>query len=69
MDKTLIFEKKRSIALGLILGFSLSSFYYFFIIEFLAILFFLIYKFKSKTIKFFDQKTLYFNQKNRKILI
>ena len=51
MDKTLIFEKKRSIALGLILGFSLSSFYYFFIIEFLAILFFLIYKFKSKIIK------------------
>jgi hypothetical protein len=50
MDKTLIFEKKRSIALGLILGFSLSSFYYFFITEFLAISFFLIYKFKSKAI-------------------
>ena len=47
MDKTLIFEKKRSIALGLILGLSFSSFYYFFIIEFLAILFFLVYKFRS----------------------
>lgn len=51
MDKTLIFEKKRSVALGLILGFSLSSYYYFFIIEFLAILFFLIYKFKLNIIK------------------
>ena len=51
MDKTVIFEKKRMAALGLILGFSLSSYYYFFIIEFLAFLFFLIYKFKFKIIK------------------
>ena len=51
MDKTVIFEKKRIAALGLILGFSLSSYYYFFIIEFLAFLFFLIYKFKFKIIK------------------
>jgi hypothetical protein len=51
MDKTVIFEKKRIAALGLILGLSLSSYYYFFIIEFLAFLFFLIYKFKSKIIK------------------
>jgi len=51
MDKTVIFEKKRMTALGLILGFSLSSYYYFFIIEFLAFLFFLIYKFKFKIIK------------------
>jgi hypothetical protein len=51
MDNTVIFEKKRFAALGLILGFSLSSFYYFFVIEFFAFLFFLIYKFKSKIIK------------------
>jgi len=51
MDKTVIFEKKRIAALGLILGFSLSSYYYFFIIEFLAFLLFLIYKFKFKIIK------------------
>jgi hypothetical protein len=51
MDKTVIFEKKRIAALGLILGFSLSSYYYFFIIEFLAFLFFLIYKFKFKIIE------------------
>jgi hypothetical protein len=51
MDKTVIFEKKRIAALGLILGFSLSSYYYFFVIEFLAFLFFLIYKFKFKIIK------------------
>jgi hypothetical protein len=51
MDKTVIFEKKRIAALGLILGFSLSSYYYFFINEFLAFLFFLIYKFKFKVIR------------------
>ena len=51
MDNTVIFEKKRFAALGLILGFSLSSFYYFFVIEFFAFLFFLIYKFKLKIIK------------------
>ncbi len=48
MDNTIIFEKKRLAVLGLILGLSFSSFYYFFIIEFLAFLFFLIYKFKLK---------------------
>jgi hypothetical protein len=51
MDNTVIFEKKRFAALGLILGLSLSSFYYFFVIEFFAFLFFLIYKLKFKTIK------------------
>ena len=51
MDKTVIFEKKRFVALGLILGFSLCSFYYFFVIEFFAFLFFLTYKFKLKIIK------------------
>ena len=50
MDNTVIFKKKRSAALGLILGLSLSSFYYFFVIEFFAFLFFLIYKFKLKII-------------------
>jgi len=51
MDKTVIFEKKRMAALGLIFGFSLSSYYFFFINEFLAFLFFLIYKFKLKIVK------------------
>lgn len=51
MDNTIIFEKKKFAALGLILGFSLSSFYYFFIIELLAFLFFLIYKFKLNIFK------------------
>jgi len=51
MDNTIVFEKKKLAGLGLILGFSLSSFYYFFIIELLAFLFFLIYKFKLKIIK------------------
>ena len=50
MDNTIIFEKKRLAVLGLILGFSFSSFYYFFIIEFLAFLFFLIYKYKLKIV-------------------
>ena len=51
MDCTIIFEKKRFAALGLILGFSLSSFYYFFVIEFLVFFIFLIYKLKSKVIR------------------
>ncbi len=50
MDNTVIFEKKRFAALGLVLGFSLSSFYYFFVIEFFTFLLFLIYKFKLKVI-------------------
>ena len=50
MDNTIIFEKKRLAVLGLILGFSFSSFYYFFIIEFLAFLFFLIYNYKLKIV-------------------
>ena len=51
MDNTEVFEKKRLAFLGLIMGFSLSSYYYFFVIEFLVLLFFLIYKFKLKFIK------------------
>jgi hypothetical protein len=51
MDSTKIFEKKRLALLGLIMGCSLSSYYYFFVIEFLTLLFFLIYKFKLRFIK------------------
>ena len=51
MDNTEVFEKKRLAFLGLIMGFSLSSYYYFFVIEFLVLLFFLIYKFKLEFIK------------------
>ena len=51
MEKGEIFTKKKFILLGIILGFTVSSFYYFFIIEVITFLFFLIYKFRFKIIK------------------
>ena len=51
MEKEVIINKKKFILLGLILGLSLSSFYYFFVIETTAFLFFLIYKFKFDFLK------------------
>jgi hypothetical protein len=51
MEKEEIINKKKFILLGLILGLSLSSFYYFFVIEATAFLFFLIYKFKFDFLK------------------
>ena len=51
MEKEVIINKKKFILLGLILGLSLSSFYYFFVIEATALLFFLIYKFKFDFLK------------------
>ena len=50
--------------LCLIFGFSLSSFYYFFIIELLAFLFFLFYKFKLKIVR-----EILINYKNILLLI
>jgi len=51
MEKDEIFNKRKFIFLGIILGFSLSSFFYFFVIEATAFLFFLIYKFKFNFLK------------------
>jgi len=51
MEKREIFTKSRFIFLGLILGFSLSSFYFFFVIELIAFFLFLIYKFKFNLLK------------------
>ncbi len=59
MEKGKFFTKKKFILLGIILGFSLSSFYYFFVIEILAFLFFLIYK-----LKFFFLKKILEQYKN-----
>ena len=51
MEKGEIFTKKKFILLGIILGFTVSSFYYFFIKEVITFLFFLIYKFKFNFLK------------------
>jgi hypothetical protein len=51
MDNDLVLKNRKVIYLALILGLSFSSFYYYFLIEFFSLLFFLIYKFKSKVIK------------------
>ena len=51
MNNDLVLKNKKIIYLALILGLSFSSFYYYFLIEFFSLLFFLIYKFKSKVIK------------------
>ena len=67
MEKGEIFIKKKFICSGIIFGLSLSSFYYFFVIEIIAFLFFLFYKFKfnfSKKIienyKYFLLLTIFF---------
>ena len=51
MEKGEIFNKNKFIYSGIIFGFSLSSFHYFFIIEIIAFLFFLFYKFKFNFLK------------------
>ena len=51
MEKEEIFNKKNFISAGIILGFSLSSFFFFFVIETLAFIFFLFYKFKFHLFK------------------
>jgi len=51
IEKEKIFNKKKFIFLGIILGLTLSSFFYFFIIEITAFLLFLIYKFKFNFLK------------------
>ena len=67
MEKGKIFGKNKFICIGIIFGFSLSSFYIFFVIEIIAFLFFLFYKFKfnfSKKIienyKYFLLLTIFF---------
>ncbi len=51
IEKDKIFNKRKFIFLGVILGLSLSSFFYFFVIEITTFLFFLIYKFKFDFLK------------------
>ena len=51
MEKGNFFTKSKFMLLGIILGFSLSSFYFFFVIEIIAFFFFLIYKFKFNFLK------------------
>ena len=51
MNYHLIFKKRYFILIGVLLGLSLSSFYYFFIIEVIFLSLFFIYKFKSKILE------------------
>jgi len=51
MNYHLIFKKKYFILIGVLLGLSLSSFYYFFIIEVIFLSLFFIYKFKSEVLE------------------
>ena len=51
MNYHLIFIKKYFILIGVLLGLSLSSFYYFFIIEVIFLSLFFIYKFKSEVLE------------------
>ena len=60
MDKNIIFKKNYFISLGIILGLSLSSFYHFFVIEALAMLIFLFYKFKINLFKKIFENYKYF---------
>ena len=60
MEKGEIFTKKKFICSGIIFGFSLSSFYYFFLIEIIAFLFFLFYKFKFNFLKKILENYKYF---------
>ncbi len=60
MEKGEIFIKKKFICSGIIFGLSLSSFYYFFVIEIIAFLFFLFYKFKFNFSKKIIENYKYF---------
>jgi len=60
MEKGEIFNKNKFICSGIIFGFSLSSFYYFFVIEIIAFLFFLFYKFKFNFFKKILENYKYF---------
>ena len=60
IDEEKIFTKKNMIYLALILSFSLSSFYYFFMIEILAFTIFVFYKLKLSEIISLKNLNLYF---------
>ena len=60
MEKGEIFIKKKFICSGIIFGLSLSSFYYFFVIEIIAFLFFLFYTFKFNFLKKIFENYKYF---------
>lgn len=51
MDQTEVFKEKYFVFLGIIMGLTFSSFYYFFLIQLLTITFYIIYKFKKNFIK------------------
>ena len=51
IEKGKFFNKKKFVLLGLILGFTLSSFFHFFFIEITSLLIFLTYKFKLNLLK------------------
>lgn len=51
MSQTEVFKEKYFVFLGIIMGLTFSSFYYFFSIQILTIIFFIIYKFKKNCIK------------------
>ena len=60
MEKEEIFNKKNFISAGILLGFSLSSFFFFFVIETIAFIFFLFYKFKFNLFKKILKNKKYF---------
>ena len=60
MEKGKIFSKNKFIWTGVIFGFSLSSFFYFFVIEIIAFSFFLFYKFKFNFFKKILENYKYF---------
>ena len=48
MNKTIVFKDKYFLFLGVVMALTLSSFYYFFLIEVFTLMIFIIYKFKKK---------------------
>ena len=50
MNKTIVFKDKYFLFLGVVMALTLSSFYYFFLIEVFTLMIFIIYKFKKKFI-------------------
>ena len=48
MNKTIVFKDKYFLFLGVVMALTLSSFYYFFLIEVFTLIIFIIYKFKKK---------------------
>ena len=60
LDKKEIFEFKNFFFLGLILAFSFTSFYYYFVIEVLCFISFLLFKYDFNLINIFKNRTRYY---------